>query len=328
MRKVGPSGGSRVSSRNRVCAPHASRTASRSWSWPAQSPSLSTNAEPTIISLGALRAHGANDAGMPIDDRCRVQFEARPVGQGGEVGERAARELPVDEAILRVDGARRRAQGAVLAAAMVAHTVRLDQYPATFGKPAGENAEKPEWILDSVQDPEAEDEVEALPHVVESVGIRASVLDPGAQQSVDRVEALATFEFHLPAVPHPVNVLLVVDRKYSLRSPCLGEEAVETVERSDIEHAKTGEGIGDRSEPVAMVAGGPRCVQAEAAVQSERMEPKRHRVEHPAAPVRIDLDRHLSRNLALRRPAAIRSQLLSQLASPLRVHHQSPEPRE
>src|SRR5438105_530800 len=254
---------------------------------------------------------------MPVDDRCRVQFEARPVGQCGEVGERAARELPVDEAVVRVDGAwRGSAQGAVFTAAVVAHTVRLDQYPAAFGKPADENAEEPEWILDSVQDPEAEDEVEALRAAGEDRGVRALVFDLRAQQSVDRVEALATFELHLPAVPHPVNVLLVVDRKHSPRSPCLGQEAVETVERPDIENAKTGEGIGDRSQPVAMIAGRPRCVQAEATVQSKRVEPKRHRVAHPAGPVRIDLDPHLSRNLALRRPAAIRSQLVSQVRFP------------
>src|SRR5205823_1392222 len=207
-------------------------------------------------SLGAVRAHGADDAGMPVDDWCRVQFEARAVGQGGEVGERAARELPVDEAILRVDGAwRGRPRGAVFTAAVVAHTVRLDQYPAAFGKPAEENAEEPEWILDSVQDPEAEDEVEALCAAGEDRGIRTLVLDPGAQQTVDRVEALSTFELHPPAVQYPVNVLLVVDRKHSFRATRLGEEAVETVERSDIENAKTGERIGDRSEPVAMVAG-------------------------------------------------------------------------
>ena len=176
-----------------------------------------------------------------------------------------------------------------------------------------------------MQDPEAEDEVEALCAAVEGVGVCASVLDPGAQQSVDRVEALATFELDLPAVPYPVDVLLVVDRKHSPRSTCLGQEAVETVERSDIEHPKAGEGIGDRSEPVAMIAGRPRCVQAEAAVQSERMEPKRHRVEHPASPVRIDLDRHLSRNLALRRPAAIRSHPVSQIRFP--SPSASPKPR-
>src|SRR6266480_5954799 len=94
------------------------------------------------VSLGAVRAHGANDAGMPVDDGGGVQFEARTVGQCGEVGERAARELPVDEAVVRVDGAwRGSAQGAVFAAAIVQHTVCLDQYPAAFGKPAGENAE-------------------------------------------------------------------------------------------------------------------------------------------------------------------------------------------
>src|SRR5438445_2069932 len=226
---------------------------------------------------------------MPVDDWCRVQFEAGRVGQAGEVGERAARELPVDEAVVRVDGAWRGSpQGAVFTSAVVAHTVRLDQYPAAFGKPAGENAEEPEWILDSVQDPETEDEVEALCAAGEDRGVRALVLDLRAQQTVDRVEALSTFELHPPTVPHPVNVLLVVDRKHSPRATCLGQEAVETVERSHIENAKTDEGIRDRSEPVAMLAGRPRRVQAQATVQSKRMEPKRHRIEHPTGPVRID----------------------------------------
>src|SRR5680860_1795474 len=100
---------------------------------------------------------------MPVDQRRREQFEARTVGEGGEVGERTGRELPVDEAVVRVDGAwRENVHGAVFTAAVIEHAVRLDQYAATLSKPAGENAEQAEWILDSVQDPEAEDEVEAL----------------------------------------------------------------------------------------------------------------------------------------------------------------------
>src|SRR6266581_2353819 len=165
-----------------------------------------------------------------------------------------------------------------------------------------------------MQEAEAEDEVEARVETVECEGIHPSVLDLGAEQAFDRVKALAACELHSPAISHPLDVLLVVDGEHPRRPARLGEEAVEAVEGANVEDRETVIGGGDRSEPVAVITSHTRRVDAVLAVESEGVEPKRHRPKHTPCLGGNHLDRQLISDLAFRRPYSVFSDLVPHLA--------------
>jgi hypothetical protein len=166
--------------------------------------------------------------------------ERRQLREGDEVGERATRELPVDEAVVRINAAGRRdAKGTVLACGVAVNPVGLDQQAPAVCQSAGQNAEEPERILDPMQKAEAEDEVEARVEVVECIGVHPPVVDFGAEQALDRVKALADLRASLPAISHPIHVLVVVDGEHPSRAARLGEESVEAVEGANVKDGET-----------------------------------------------------------------------------------------
>jgi hypothetical protein len=86
---------------------------------------------------------------------------------------------------------------------------------------------EPQRILDPVQDPEAEHNVEPLRGIVQRKGVAPAVLHARAEQVGDRREALASLQLDRPARAHPRHVLLVVDGDHMRRAAVLGEEGVE-----------------------------------------------------------------------------------------------------
>ena len=97
-------------------------------------------------------------------------------------------------------------------AAVAGDSVGLHKQPPAGRQQAPEGAQQAERVLDAVQDPEAEDHVEALTGVHERERVAAHVLHARAQELGDRAEALAAFELDPPACLDPGDVLLVVDR--------------------------------------------------------------------------------------------------------------------
>ena len=76
---------------------------------------------------------------------------------------------------------------------------------------------------------------------------------------------------------HPVDVLLIVDRDDPPRTAGLREEAVEAVERADVEHATARETIRtEHRKAVAVVAGDPRRVDPGS--EREGVKPQRNRI--------------------------------------------------
>src|SRR5206468_5905242 len=121
-----------------------------------------------------------------------------------------------------------------------------------------QQSQEPRGGLDPVQDPAAEDEVEALCQAVELEGVEPPVGNPRAEQVMDRLKALPSLELDVPACADPVDVLLVVDGDDVLSSAHLGEEGVEPVEGTDIEDGESLETLWNGGDPVAMVARGAR----------------------------------------------------------------------
>ena len=82
---------------------------------------------------------------------------------------------------------------------------------------------------------------------------------------------------HAEASTHPVDVLLIVDRDNPPRAAGLREEAVEAVERADVEHAAARKTIrAEHRKAVAVVAGDPRRVDP--GRERERVKPQRNRI--------------------------------------------------
>jgi hypothetical protein len=102
-----------------------------------------------------------------------------------------------------------------------------------------------------------------------------------------------------PPGSDPQPVLLVVDRHHPLGPAALGEERVEAIEPTDIEHAHPGK-IGRRHRhAVAVVARGTRRVDALGAIQREGVKPERHRLHGRPSELRGDLERQQVGHLAL-----------------------------
>src|SRR4249920_4065389 len=150
-----------------------------------------------------------------------------------------------------------------------------------------------------MQDPAAEDEVEALGESVEFQGVELAVPDFRVEQGVDRPETLPSLELDVPAGADPLDVLLVVDGDHLLCPPGLGEEGVEPVEAADVENGETLEALRDRRKPVAMVARMSRRVDPLPPIERKGVKPVQNVVENPAGLRGIRLDRQQVRHLPL-----------------------------
>lgn len=142
-----------------------------------------------------------------------------------------------------------------------------------------------------MQDPEAQDDVEALVDLAQREGVEPAVLGPGAGQLSDRAKARAADQLASPPGPNPVDVLLVVDGQHPTRPPGLGQERVEPVERSHVEHREPGEARRERRQPVAVVAGHALRVDPRRAIEGERVEPQGHPGQRVTRGVLGDVDR-------------------------------------
>src|SRR5437867_2982850 len=102
-----------------------------------------------------------------------------------------------------------------------------------------------------------------------------------------------------PACLGPLYVLLVVDGEHALRAAALGQERVEAVERANVEYAQSLEALGQSGNPVPVVAGDPRRVDARLAAQEKRVEPEGHALQHRVGLVRARVDGQEVGNLLL-----------------------------
>lgn len=110
-----------------------------------------------------------------------------------------------------------------------------------------------------MQDPETQHHVEALAELAHVLRVHAAVLDPRSDQPRDCAEADTACQRHAEASTHPVDILLIVDRDNAPRAADLRKEAIEPIERADVEHAAARETIGsEHRQAVAVVAGDPR----------------------------------------------------------------------
>ena len=112
-----------------------------------------------------------------------------------------------------------------------------------------------------MQDPETQHNVEALAELAHVQRVHMSVLDPRSDQPRDCAEADTVLKRHAEASTHPVDILVIVDRDHAPRAADLRKEAVEAIERADVEHATARETIrAEHRKAVAVIAGGPRRV--------------------------------------------------------------------
>jgi hypothetical protein len=82
-----------------------------------------------------------------------------------------------------------------------------------------------------------------------------------SRQPSDRAQAHAARQCDAEPGTHPVDVLLIVERDDPPRTAGLREEAVEAIERADVEHTTARKTIRtEHGEAVAVVAGDPRRV--------------------------------------------------------------------
>src|SRR3954453_23338209 len=175
---------------------------------------------------------------MPVDHRLVDDLEAAEPRVTGEPRQPRAREAPIDERVSRVDLARLAdANRGLILERRGGYPVGLQQDAPVLVEAAAEDPEQAERVLYSVQDPEAEDQVEQLVEPVEVEGVEAPVFDLGPEQGGDRAKTLAALELDAPPGPHPLAVLLVVDRDDAAGAARLGEKGVEAVEGADVEDA-------------------------------------------------------------------------------------------
>ena len=118
---------------------------------------------------------------------------------------------------------------------------------------------------------------------------------------MDRAKALPARQSDSPAGRDPQPVLLVVHRHHPLGPAPLGEEGVEAIERTDVEHSHPGKVGGQHRHAVAVVARGAGGVDALGVIQREGVKPERHRLNGRASGFRGDLDRQQVGHLALGR---------------------------
>src|SRR5205823_6354297 len=142
---------------------------------------------------------------------------------------------------------------------------------------------------DPVQDAEAVDEVKALLQLVERERVDPSILDGRADQTMDGAEALPALKLNAPPRRDPQPILLVIDRHYPIGSPTLGEERIEAIEATDIQHPLPSEILRQRGHAVAMVARGAGRINALSAIQRKGVKPKWHRLDSRARKDRPDL---------------------------------------
>ncbi len=130
-----------------------------------------------------------------------------------------------------------------------------------------------------MQDPEAEDEIERLVELSELERVEAAIVDPRADQSMNRLKSLAAFELDAPARGDPLDVLLVVDGNDALGTPRFGEEGVKAVERAYVENAEPTEILGQSRDPITVVPSDPVRVGGGGIAEGEGMEPDRNLIE-------------------------------------------------
>ena len=101
-----------------------------------------------------------------------------------------------------------------------------------------------------------------LVETVERERVHPPIPDLRAQQAMVRAKALPARQLDSPAGSDPQPVLLVVDRQHPLGAAALGEERVEAIEPTDVEHAHPGKIGRQHRHAVAVVARDTRRVDA------------------------------------------------------------------
>ena len=128
-----------------------------------------------------------------------------------------------------------------------------------------------------MQDPETQHNVEALAELAHVQRVHMSVLDPRSDQPRDCAEADTALKRQAEASTHPVDILVIVDRDHAPRAADLRKEAVEAIERADVEHATARETIrAEHRKAVAVIAGDPRRVDP--GREREGVKPERNRI--------------------------------------------------
>jgi hypothetical protein len=131
--------------------------------------------------------------------------------------------------------------------------------------------------------------------------VQTPVLDARAQQTLDRLKALAASQLDAPTRANPQPVLLVVDRHHPPRAARLGQERVKAVEGPDVEHAQAVETRRQGRDAVAVVPRHARRVQAGPPVERKRVKPQGHTLHDSPRVGGVGLDGQQIRHLTLGR---------------------------
>jgi hypothetical protein len=140
---------------------------------------------------------------------------------------------------------------------------------------------------------------QTLVETVERERVHPPIPDLRAQRAMDRAKARSARQPDSPPGSDPQPVLLVVDRHHPLGPAALGEERVEAIEPTDIEHAHPGKIGRQHRHAVAVVARDTLRVDALGAIQREGVKPERHRLHGRPSELRGDLERQQVGHLAL-----------------------------
>src|SRR5882757_1753333 len=236
---------------------------------------------------------------MAVDDRGIDQLEALESGVASHRVEARGGEPPVNEVIVSVDRSRRGDVNRRGIEQPIRRTVGLEQHPAAGGKAPAYDFQQSQRVLDPVQDPKAEDEVECLVELVQVECVEAPVVDFRAEQLPNCGKPLPTLQLDTPTGADPLLVLLVVDRNHPGRATHLCEEGVEAVEGADVEHSQSAEILGQGGEPVTVIPGNAVRVDTPGAVQCEGVEPDRHPLEDVSGGLWVGIDRDQIGHLTL-----------------------------
>ena len=147
---------------------------------------------------------------MIIDLHLDERLGAREACDPGKPPQADVPEPSVDELVGGVDLTGVRAADRGFVSIFRADAVSLDLHGSAARRQPMQRVQQPEGVLDSVEDAEAVDEVEAVVGSTQFERVHAPILDGRAEQAMKGAEALAADKLDAPPGRDPEPVLLVV----------------------------------------------------------------------------------------------------------------------
>ena len=127
---------------------------------------------------------------MAVDHRHVDQLEALEACMASHRVQARGGEAPVHEVVMGIDLSRRGDVNRRGIESPIRRPVGLEQHPSAGREAPSNDLQQPQRVLHPVQDPEAEDEVERLPELVQIECVDALVVDLGVEYLPDRGEPL------------------------------------------------------------------------------------------------------------------------------------------